>query len=70
MQDEIDALHGARGDREVGDIAFEKLDARQMGEVLAMAGDQAVGDTNPFAATYELFCKVGPDEARATSDQV
>ena len=58
MQDEIDALHGARGDREVGDIAFEELDARQMGEVLAVAGDQAIGDTDALAAAYEFFCEV------------
>ena len=70
MQDVIDALHGARRKGEVGDIAFEEFDAGQMREVLAVAGDQAVGDTNPFAAAYELFGKVGTDETCTTGDEV
>ena len=46
MQDVVDALHGARRDREIGEIAFEEIDAGQMREVLAVAGDQAVDDAD------------------------
>ena len=55
---------------EIGDVAFEELDARQMREVLAVAGDQAVGDADAFAAADELFCEVGTDEAGAAGDEV
>ena len=70
MQDVVDALHGARRDRKIGEVAFEEIDAGQMREVLAMAGDQAVGDADLLAAADELFCEVGSDEAGATGDEV
>ena len=70
MQDVVDPLHRALRDRQIGEIAFEEIDAGQMREVLAMAGDQAVDDADLFAAAYELFCEVGSDEARTTGYEV
>ncbi len=70
MKDVIDPLNGAPRDVEIGEIAFEEIDAGQMREIFAMAGDQAVGDAHLLAAANELFCEVGSDEARATCDEV
>ena len=35
---------------EVGEVAFEELDARQVREIRALAGDQAVDDADAVAA--------------------
>jgi hypothetical protein len=70
MQHVVGALHRAFRDREIGEIAFEKINAREMCEVAPMAGNQAVDDANLFTTPEKLFCKVGTDEARATRDEV
>jgi len=63
MQDIVGAAHGLAGDVQIGEIAFEKLDFRQVGEVLALARDQTVHDAHAFPATNELFGDVRTDEA-------
>ena len=70
MEDVVDPLHRVLRDREVGEIAFEEIDAGEMREVFTMAGDQAVDHADLFAAANQLFCKVGSDEAGATGDEV
>ena len=70
MQYIVDALHGAFCQREIGKVAFEKVDAGQMCEIVPMAGNQAVDDSHLFTAPQKLFCKVGSDEASATCYQV
>ena len=70
MEDVVDALDGALRDREIGEIAFEELDAGEVREVLALAGDQAVDDADLFAAANQFFCQVGSDEAGAAGDEV
>jgi hypothetical protein len=70
MQHVVDPLDSALRDCKVGEVPFNELDAREMCEISAMARNEAVDDTNPFAAANELFCQVGSDEARATRDEV
>ena len=70
MEDVIGPLHRTLRDREVGEIAFEKIDAGEVREVFTMAGDQAVDHADLFAAANQLFCKVRSDEAGATRYEV
>jgi hypothetical protein len=70
MQDVINALCCTLRHRKIGKIPFDEVDAREMREILAVAGNQAVDDADLFAAEQELFCKVGSDEASATGDEV
>ena len=55
---------------EIGEVALEELDAADVIEVAALAGDQAVGDADAVAAPDELFGQVGADEAGAAGDEV
>ena len=70
MQDVVHPLHRALRHREVCEVAFDELNARHMREVLAMAGNEAVGDADALAAARQLFCEVGSDEACPTGDEV
>jgi hypothetical protein len=70
MQHIVDALHSAFRYREIGEVAFDKVDAGQVCEIVPMAGNQAVSDSYLFTTPQELFCKVGSDEAGAPCHQV
>ena len=70
MQHVVHARDGSRCGRQVGKVAFEKLHRREVFEVAALAGNQAVGDADGMAATDELFRQVRSDESRAAGDQV
>ena len=62
MQDEINAIDRATRDVEIGKVAFDEIDAGDVCEVLARAGDEAVDDTDLLAAVDELFRQVRSDE--------
>ena len=70
MQHVVHALDGALGDVHVREIAFDELHRRQVVEVAALAGDQAVDDADALAAADELFREVRSDEAGAAGDEV
>ena len=70
VQHVVDARDGASRDVEVGEVALEELDARDVREVAALAGDQAVDDADALAAADELFREVGADEAGAAGDEI
>ena len=63
-------LHGASSDVEVGEVALEEFHRRDVREVLALAGDQAVDDADAFAAADELLREVRPDEAGAAGNEI
>ena len=56
--------------RQVGEIAFEELDAGKVIEIAALAGDQVVDDADAVAAANEFFREVGSDEAGAAGDEI
>ena len=70
MQDVVHSLHGAPGHPEIREVPLEEIDALDVRQVAAMAGDETIGDADAFAAADELFCQVGTDEARTTCNQV
>ena len=61
MQDNIHAVHGATCDVEIGKVAFHEIDAGEMREVSARAGDKVIDDTDLLAAADEFFRQVGPE---------
>jgi hypothetical protein len=70
MQHVIHALDHATGHFEVGQIALHELDSGKMREVLPLAGDQVIHDTNALAAAYEFFREMGADEPGAAGNEV
>ena len=70
MEDVVDALHRAFSDARLREIAFEKFDARNVRDVAALAGNQAVDDADPVAAANELFREVRSDETSAAGDEI
>ena len=70
MQDIVNTLDCPLCDGEIREIPFEEVDAREMCEIFAMTGNQAVNDAYLFAAPDKLFCQVGSNEACATRDEV
>ena len=69
MQHEVDAVHCLSREREVREIALEELDAAEMIEIAALAGDERVGDADAMSPLHELFRQMRPDEARAAGHQ-
>jgi hypothetical protein len=66
----VDAMDGAGRDLGMCQIAWQEFDFRQMRQVLASAGNEAVHDANAFAAPDELFAQVRSDETGAAGDEV
>jgi hypothetical protein len=54
--------------RQVGEVGFDELDARDVIQVAAFAGNQVVDDANAMAAAHELFGEMRTDETCAASD--
>ncbi len=70
MEDVVDALHRAFSDARLREVAFEKFDARNVRDVAALAGNQAVDDADPVAAANELLGEVRSDETSAAGDEI
>jgi hypothetical protein len=70
VQDVVHALHGALRDRQIGEVPFEELRARGVIEVAALAGDQAVHDTDAVAAAYQLCREVRANEPGASGHEI
>jgi hypothetical protein len=70
MKDVVDAADGSRGDARLGQIPFDELDLRQMREVFALAGDEAVDDAHALAATEKLFREMRTDEAGTAGHEI
>ena len=70
MEHVVHATDRAMRDVDVGEVAVNELDLRQVREVLALAGDQAVDHANGFATTDEGFGEMGPDEPGAPGDEI
>jgi hypothetical protein len=70
MEDVIAAVGGTLRDGEIGQIAFEKVDAFQVIEVAATAGDQVIDNANRIAAAKQFFRKMRSDEAGAAGHEV
>ena len=70
MKDEVHAADGPLRKRHVGEIALEKLDARDVIEIAALACNQTVRDANAVAAADELFGEVRSDETGTAGDEV
>ena len=51
--------HGARRERQVGEVAFEKLDAGQVIEVPPVPGDEVVDDAHGVTATRRALRRDG-----------
>ena len=59
-----------RANVEVGEVAFEELDAGRCVEVAALAGDEAVDDADAMAAPDEFLGEMRADEAGAAGDEI
>src|SRR5678815_4578587 len=70
MQHVVDASHRALGHREVCEVSLNQLDARNVRQVLALAGDEAVRDAHAFTAANQLFNQMGSDESGTAGDEV
>ena len=70
MQHVIHALRSALRERQIGEVAFEELDARNVIEIAPVAGDEAVGDADAVAAADEFFREMRADEPGAAGDEV
>ena len=68
MEDVVDSLDGVLRDREIGQISFAEIDAGEMREVFAMAGDQAVDDAYLFAAIVAVAEVTGQNLRQAAED--
>jgi hypothetical protein len=58
VKDVLDALGCADRHVRVREIAFEEIDALEVLEVAALAGDQTVDDSHAVPAANELLDKV------------
>ena len=65
MEHVIHPVDGPLGDGRLGEIAFQEINARDLLEVAALPGDEAVDDAYAVAAADELFGEVRSDEAGA-----
>jgi hypothetical protein len=70
MEHVVDTLHRLSRNGEVGKIPLDKIDAIDVRQIVAMAGDETVDDAHALAASDELFRKVGTDETSAAGDEV
>ena len=70
MKDVVDALDDAFRNLEIGEIAFDEFDFRQVRDILALASNQAVDHPYALAATDEFFSQVRTNEAGPAGDQV
>ena len=70
MQDEFNPVDGALRERAIRQVALEELDAGNVIQIGALAGDERVRHAHTVAATHELLGQMRPDEARASSYQV
>ena len=70
MEDVVDTGNGARGHRGIRQIALDELGAiAGSGEVLPLAGDEAVGDAHGLALADERFRQMRSDEAGPAGDE-
>ena len=70
MQHVIHSSDGPHGERQIGEIAFEELHARDVIEITALARDEVVGHADAMASTDKLFREMRTDEAGAAGDKV
>ena len=70
MQHVVAPVHRAPGDFQVGEVSLEEVDATDVVQIAALAGDERVGDADAVTAPDELLREVGSDEAGAAGDQV
>jgi hypothetical protein len=66
----VDPLHAAFRDIQLREIAFDELDLRQMQQVGAFSGDEAIDDPHPFAASDQFLTEMRADEARAARHKI
>ena len=55
MEDVVHSGHSALRNGKIGEVAFDQLDARDMCQVFALAGDEAVDDADARAAADEFL---------------
>jgi hypothetical protein len=55
VEDVVDPFDRAPRDIELRKVPFEEFHVREMGQVVALAGNEAVDDTNALAAANELL---------------
>ena len=70
VQHVVDTGNRARREREIGQVALEKLDARKVRQVGPLAGDQAVGHADAMPAALQFFREVRSDETCAAGHKV
>ena len=70
MQHVFHVSDGALGKRHVGQIASQKLDTFDMSQVLTLARDEAVGDTDLVTASTKFLAEMRPYETGAAGHEV
>ena len=71
MEHDLDAGAGARRRGRVPDVALDELDVlREVGQVLALAGEEVVEDAHLVAAREQRARDRGADEAGAAGDEI
>jgi hypothetical protein len=67
MQHVIHSGGGPAGDLEIGQIAFDELDVRQMSEIVPVTGRKIVDNADPLASPYEFFGEMRTNETGPAS---
>ena len=70
MQHVVDAAARPACHGDVGEVALEELHVREVRQVLALAGDQAVHDADGLAATGQFFTEMRSDETCAAGNEI
>ena len=70
MQHVVGVGHGLCRDVEVGEIAFDQLDARQVLEIAPLSGDETVGHAHGMSTPDQLLCQMRSDEAGAAGYEI
>ena len=70
MEDALDPVHRPPHVVEIAQVAFDRLEPVEAGDILAPAGREVVEDPHAVAAARERLGHVRPDEARAPGHEI
>jgi hypothetical protein len=70
MEHEVAAVDRTVRDREIGQVAFEKIHAGYMIEIRASARNQIIDNPDVVTAANEFLREVRPDEAGTAGDEI
>jgi hypothetical protein len=57
-------------DIQLGEVALDELDVRDVREILTLPGDEAINDADGVSAANQLLRQVRSDETGAAGDEV